>query len=126
MQSTMNFKRINNTHTSDIVGRLVYPATPLSHWDDLCLENTELIPIYNPLPLTPEWLSEMDTSLDTRTTTQTNQVHTDLEPHSATSPQDPLMMPSPSSVSTEGASRSSHSRVTEGGTEQAQASNDST
>ena len=33
---------------------------PPSHWNYLCLENTELIPMDNPSPLSSEWLSGMD------------------------------------------------------------------
>ena len=36
----------------------------LSHWNDLCLENTELIPMVNPPPLMSEWLSELDFKSD--------------------------------------------------------------
>lgn len=68
---------------------------PPSHWNDLCLENTELIPMDNPAPLSPEWLSEMDSTLDNRTVTRTNQVRTDLTSHSTLPHHDPLLMPTP-------------------------------
>ena len=35
---------------------------PPSHWNDLCLEQTEFIPIDIPVPLSHEWLSETDTT----------------------------------------------------------------
>ena len=54
---------------------------PPTHWNDLCLENTELIPIHNPSPLLSEWLSEMNPKVDGRTVTRTNQVCTDMGSH---------------------------------------------
>jgi len=47
---------------------------PPSHWNDLCLEQTEYIPIDTPMPLSPEWLAESDTTLDSRTEHRTNRV----------------------------------------------------
>ncbi len=35
---------------------------PPSHWNNLCLEQTEFIPIDTPMPLSPDWLSKMDTT----------------------------------------------------------------
>ena len=56
----------------------------------------------NPPPLTLECLSEMDSKLEERTVTRTNQVLTDKEYHSSIQQQDPLLMPSPHSVQIEG------------------------
>ena len=35
-----------------------------SHWDDLCLENTTLIPTDAPINLSYEWRSEVDSEED--------------------------------------------------------------
>ena len=43
-----------------------------SHWNDLCLEQSEFIPLDKPVPLTPEWLSEADTAKDSITAVRTN------------------------------------------------------
>ena len=39
-------------------------VVPPSHWDDLWLENIELIPMDNPVQLSPELLGETDWNLD--------------------------------------------------------------
>ena len=51
---------------------------PPSHWNDLCLEQTEFIPVDIPTPLSSDWLSEEDKEQDSRTGNHTNRVRTDL------------------------------------------------
>ena len=51
---------------------------PPSQWQDLCLEQTEYIPIDTPPPLSPEWLVESDSLGSGRTETRTNRVRQDL------------------------------------------------
>ena len=74
---------------------------PPSHWNDLCLDNTELIPMDNPPPLSPEWLNEMDGNLNTQSTVRTNQVRQDLLTSNTPSQQEPLFLPN-TRTSTEG------------------------
>ena len=51
---------------------------PPSHWSNLCLENTELIPTDNATPLSSEWLNEMDRIQDHHLPTRTYQVRQDM------------------------------------------------
>ena len=68
---------------------------PPSHWSDLCLENTELIPMDNPPSLSSEWLNEMDCTLDNQAATRTNQVRQDLQTSNPSAQQEPLFLPNP-------------------------------
>ena len=74
---------------------------PPSHWNDLCLENTELVPMDNPPSLTAEWLSEMDSNLDTQMATRTNQVRSDLTTNHQTQREEKLFLPNSCSSSEE-------------------------
>ena len=47
---------------------------PPSHWNELCLKQTEFIPIDKPMPLSHEWLSEIDTAQESMMDVRTNQV----------------------------------------------------
>ena len=66
---------------------------PPSHWSDLCLDNTELIPMDNPPPLSSEWLNEMNGTQDIQATVRTNQVQQDLHTSNTRSQQEPLFLP---------------------------------
>ena len=52
---------------------------PPSHWNYLCLEQTEFIHVDAPTPLSSDWLSEEDKEQDSRTGNRTNRVRTDLQ-----------------------------------------------
>ncbi len=68
---------------------------PPSNWNDLCLENTEYIPVDSPAQLSPEWLAESDQARASRTVTRANRVRQDLQATDALHPQslDPLRLP---------------------------------
>ena len=69
---------------------------PPSHWDDLRLENTELITMDNLAQLSPEWLGEMDKNFDKVMVDRTNQVRSDLQTTTTqTSSSEQLFLPKP-------------------------------
>ena len=67
---------------------------PPSHWEDLCLEHTTMIPTDHPTTLSHEWQSKEDAEQDFRTTQRSNRVRSDLETTSTSvSHQEPLFLP---------------------------------
>ena len=67
---------------------------PPSHWEDLCLENTQLIPIDTPIWLSHEWRSEVDTEEEFCLNQRSNRVRDDLNPPPGNSPvNDSLFLP---------------------------------
>ena len=68
---------------------------PPSHWEDLCLEQTTLIPNETSSSLSHEWQSTEDVEQDLRTTQRSNRVRGDLESSvtAGNSHQEPLFLP---------------------------------
>ena len=69
-----------------------------SNWEDLCLDNTQLIPADTPIRLSQEWRSEIDAEEEHRLNQRSNRVCDDLNPPpSSYSPvTDSLLLPHPS------------------------------
>ena len=73
---------------------------PPSHWEDLCLENTTLIPTdtKSQSPLNSEWHSAKDTKKEHRDTQCTNRVRSDMNNNYQNTDyqaQEPLYLPNP-------------------------------
>ena len=70
---------------------------PPSHWNDLCLDQTEFIPIDTPVSLSHEWLSETDTAQEDRTDVHANRFRQDIQGKASASEQlERLFLPSSS------------------------------
>ena len=69
---------------------------PLSHWNNLYLEQTEFVPIDTPPPLSSELLSESDNAQSGRTTIRANRVRNNLNRTNQNQDHnDPLFLPNP-------------------------------
>ena len=85
------------------VSSIAREEEPPSHWNDLCLEQTELVPINIPAPLSPEWLAEDNNTvqgIDNRGAVCTNLVRDDLNTSSSSQPStvEHLFLPNPASA----------------------------
>ena len=70
---------------------------PPSHWEDLCLENTQLIPTDTPIRLSREWRSGVDAEEEFCLNQRPNRVRDDFSPPLGNSlVNDPLFLSHPS------------------------------